>query len=47
MVTRRRKVQYFRLLINQESATAIEGISTGEAYIPTFLILLKKVHISN
>ena len=47
IVTRRRKVQYFGLPTNRESATAIEGISTEEAYIPAFLILSGKVHISN
>ena len=47
VVTRRRKVRYFGLLTNRESAMAIEGISAGGAYIPAFLILSGKVHISN
>ena len=47
VVTRRRKVRYFGLLINRESATVIEGISAGGVYIPAFLILLEKVYISN
>ena len=47
VVTRRRKVRYFGLLINRESATVIKGISAGGVYIPAFLILLEKVYISN
>ena len=47
VVTRRRKVRYFELLINRELATVIEGINAAGAYIPAFLILLGKVHISN
>ena len=47
MVTRRRKVRYFGLPTNRESATAIRGISAEGAYIPVFLILLGKVHMSN
>ena len=47
VVTRRRKVRYFGLPTNRESATAIEGISAGGTYIPAFLILSGKVHMSN
>ena len=47
LVTRRRKVRYFGLPTNRESATAIEAISTGGAYLPAFLILSGKVHIRN
>ena len=47
VVTCRRKVRYFGLLINRESVMVIEGISAGGVYIPAFLILLGKVHINN
>ena len=47
VVTRRRRVRYFGLPTNRESATAIEGINAGGAYLPAFLILSGKVHMSN
>ena len=39
VVTRRRKVRYFGLPTNRESATAIEGISAAGVFLPAFLIL--------
>ena len=47
VVTRRRKVRYFGLPTNRESATAIEGISAAGVFLPAFLILSGKVHMSN
>ena len=47
VITRRRRVRYFGLPTNRESATAIEAINAGGAYVPAFLILSGKVHMSN
>ena len=47
VVTRRRRVRYFGLPTNRESATAIEAINAGGAFLPAFLILSGKVHMSN
>jgi hypothetical protein len=44
VITRRKRPQYFGLVENRESATAIEAINAAGDHIPAFLILAGQVH---
>src|SRR5690606_35899443 len=46
VVTRRSRATYLGIPTNRESATAVEAISAAGGYIPAFLILTGKVHMS-
>lgn len=46
-VTKRRRAQLFSMPENRESATAIEAISAGGAFLPAFLILSGQNHMAS
>lgn len=46
IVTKRKRAHYFGILENREPTTAIEAISAGGQYIPTFLIVAGQVHMA-
>ncbi|KAM4066705.1 DDE superfamily endonuclease [Hirsutella rhossiliensis] len=47
VVTKRKRAHYFAIPENRESATAIEAISAGGAFIPAFLILSGQMHMTS
>jgi hypothetical protein len=47
IVTKHRRVHYFGIPENRESATAIEAISVGRNHIPAFLIFAGQLHVAH
>jgi hypothetical protein len=45
IVTKQKKAHYFSIPENRESAIAIEAISAGGRFTPTFLILSGHLHM--